>query len=311
MQYLSFFLLSGFCIHYSNRNNAKSKSPLELKMYYYKRIRRIYLPYIFALIFSILIGFLVNPQTKLLKNDVLSHVFLLQAFNSSFFNSINVVLWTISVEMAFYILYPIYYALQLQFNSQIAILISLGVTLLSIGYFQTTPSLTFPQRYFFTNLWFGWCFGAWMCDVFIENRSFFKSKKWIWIVFSIWGACIISSQVTWQNDFLTKYILYILFWGPILIALINLEPFLLKFKRLLIVPISLGVSSYSLYLLHEPLIQLKNHLIHRYFGTQIHFLLMVLALFLIPIICYINYKFVEIPLIKPNHYPSKSGHQIS
>lgn len=110
-----FFLISGYCIHLSNIKYLKNNQALPLKEYYRRRFLRIYPPYLAAFVFSIVVIFITYPNASIGKTDLFAHIFLLQGFTVPYFNTINVVLWTISVEMAFYILYPVFYYLRSRF----------------------------------------------------------------------------------------------------------------------------------------------------------------------------------------------------
>ena len=111
-----FFLISGYCIHLSNIKYLKNNQALPLKEYYRRRFLRIYPPYLAALVFSIAVIFITDQNASIGKADLFAHIFLLQGFTVAYFNTINVVLWTISVEMAFYILYPVFYYLRSRFS---------------------------------------------------------------------------------------------------------------------------------------------------------------------------------------------------
>ena len=60
---------------------------------------------------------------------------------------------------------------------------------------------------------------------------------------------------------------------------------------------AIGLSSYSLYLLHGPLIALKNFLAHKYLPQQVQLPALVLGIFIIPLITWYSFKFIEKPFI--------------
>lgn len=294
-----FFLLSGFCIHLSCLKQLIDKKPLSLKDYYLNRFFRIYPAYIFTLLFSIIVIAITTTNLKISTSDFLVHLFIAQGFFESYFNTINLVLWTITVEVMFYLIYPLYYYLNKRLNSHQTLLISLLITSISILWFSTSEyELTLPQQFSFTNLWFGWCFGAWLCDQYFREPKFFKSIYWTLTVGIIISLFFSLQFISFKNDILLKNIVYILVWGPFLILFIQQEKYLAKVKRWLTIPVAIGLSSYSLYLLHVPLISIKNFLINNFIPQNYQSLTMIIGTLLIPIICFLNYKLVEIPFIK-------------
>src|ERR1700750_3442775 len=57
-----FFLLSGFCIHLPNIKYLRDNQSLPVKEYIKRRFLRIYPPYLVALIVSLLINYLIEPN---------------------------------------------------------------------------------------------------------------------------------------------------------------------------------------------------------------------------------------------------------
>jgi peptidoglycan/LPS O-acetylase OafA/YrhL len=175
------------------------------------------------------------------------------------------------------------------------------VSLLSISFFQFQhKDLNLPQHYFFTKIWFGWCFGAWICDKFVNDREFLLSKKWKYMAAVIILLFISSQLFTWRNDSLIKYNINIIIWSLIVVWFILNENIFIKYKNWLLIPLAVGASSYSLYLLHQPLIELKNYIIHYYFKSSPNYIypLMIIGVFVVPFVCYLNYKIIELPFIK-------------
>ncbi|MBC6112165.1 acyltransferase family protein [Pedobacter fastidiosus] len=289
-----FFLISGFCIHLSSVRNSARKESLNLKKYYTSRFLRIYPIYFFSIIFSLLVLGYTNPQKIISVMDIAVHITVLQGFTIKYFNSINLVLWTITVEIAFYIIYPIFYSINQKLGINKALLFSALVSTLSITICSySSNNLSLPVIFLFTNLWFGWCFGAWLCEIYHHQPYFFKSRSWAitccLIVLSFAGLHFLD----FRNDNLVKNTLNILIWAPILIWIIDKETFFLKYKKWLKVPIAIGLSSYSLYLLHIPLIALKNSIILQHFNNQYYLIWMLIGTVLIPLICYFSYCTIE------------------
>ena len=104
-----FFLISGFCIHLSQlkQNSISGTQKLALVPYLKRRFWRIYPTYLIILLFACAVSAIGGEKVSV--TDFLVHVILFQGFSIKYFNSINLVLWTISVEILFYLLYPIWY----------------------------------------------------------------------------------------------------------------------------------------------------------------------------------------------------------
>ncbi len=293
-----FFLTSGFCIHLANMKSVDSRTPLNLKRYYLNRFWRIYPTYFIVLLLSVGINNITGWQEKATLPDFLFHFFTLQGYSVTYFNSINLVLWTITVEIAFYLVYPVYYYIQLKYSSNSALLFSAIISCCSILLFYiTSPDMNPPKYYLFTNLWFGWCLGAWICNQVMEQPSYFKSARWYIISFILLLVFVFVFLFNWTNDLLIKNIVYTIIWAPLLVWLLSKEGFLESHKKLLKIPLMIGLSSYSLYLLHEPLINLKNYLIHLTGNSQLRLILMIISIFLIPAIAYLSYLLFERPFM--------------
>jgi peptidoglycan/LPS O-acetylase OafA/YrhL len=104
-----FFLISGFCIHLSQlkQNHYKNSEQLNSLTYFKRRFWRIYPIYFIVLLFSCTVMAMQGDKIK--TEDFFVHLFVLQGFSVTYFNSINLVLWTITIEICFYILYPLWY----------------------------------------------------------------------------------------------------------------------------------------------------------------------------------------------------------
>ncbi|PWS26397.1 hypothetical protein DHW03_16585 [Pedobacter yonginense] len=290
-----FFLLSGYCIHLSSFKQKELGEPLQLKKYYFNRFLRIYPAYLFALLFSVMVNY-VSYDKKPSLEDLIVHLFVGQGFSSTYFNSINLVLWTITVEAAFYIIYPIYYRINQTKGINQALLFSFLVSLISnLICFLFFRNLSISVIFFFTNLWFGWCFGAWLCDQYHRQPDFFKSKNWIFIVGAILCFFVLLQIYHFDNELIVHNTINILIWAPLFILTLQSEKFFQHYKKWLAIPLAIGISSYSLYLLHMPLILFKNFLIHKYLNNNSYILLMAIGTILIPLVCYFSYRIIEVP----------------
>jgi len=294
-----FFLISGYCIHLSNIKYLEQKQSLPLKKYYIKRFLRIYPPYLLALLASIATNVITDHSYHVSIPDVIYHTLLLQGFSQSYFNKINVVLWTITTEMAFYILYPIFYHLRLKYSINKALLTTFIVSVFSIAYVSTMTTINLPQRFFVLNIWFAWCCGAWIADNYIFNPQVFKHKLIIFAYLLI--VILFTPSLFFMHKTGLQIVtdqLDILIWGGPLLWFLQLEPWFRKNQSLVLkIVVSVGLSSYSLYLFHEPLLSLKNYLVHQLLPPVIQPFGVAVGVLFIPVITWFSYQYVEKPFI--------------
>lgn len=291
-----FFLLSGFCIHLANIKYLKTGTALPLKQYYKRRLLRIYPPYLFALLFVLAVNYVTYQNTYSLT-DIAIHVFALQGFSAGYFNSINVVLWTITVELAFYLIYPAFYYLRNRYSLNKALLLILVISGISILYFSAQTSLLLPQRFFVLNLWFACCCGAYLADVYILSPETIY-RQWHIILYACVAIAFVSIRLLPNNYPLISDQLNILIWTLPLVFIITNEAWLVKHQNALTNIIAkIGLSSYSLYLLHQPLIALKNYLAHRYLPIQFQLAGMSVGIVLIPLLAWYSFVFIEKPFV--------------
>ena len=295
-----FFLLSGYCIHLSNIKYVKANQSLPLKKYYLHRFLRIYPPYVIALFTAILINYVLNMEAFPTFNDLCIHIFALQGFVASSFNTINVVLWTISIELAFYFIYPVFYYLRLKYSLNLALLLTFIVSCISIAItiISTNGRYNFPQKYFVLNIWFAWCCGAFLADKKMLNSDDLRKPVYK-IAYTFIVLCFWACYKFYDQRFDVIYYQFsILIWTAPLVLLISQEDWFKKHRNSTRLIAAIGLSSYSLYLLHEPFIYLKNFIAHQYFPAKYQLLVMCVGFVFIPVIAWFNYTLIEKPFMK-------------
>ncbi len=289
-----FFLISGYCIHLSNIKYLRRQLGLPLKEYYKRRLLRIYPAYFIALLFAIAVNYFTY-HTAASLTDIAVHLFSLQGFTNQYFNSINVVLWTISVEIAFYIIYPAFYYTRLKYSLNRALLLVLLVSTISIIFFSLKTNLLLNERFCVFNLWFAWCCGAYIADKNAFDPKGLKKPVPI-VIYLIIIAGFIAIHVIPNNLPIIYDQLDILMWiGPVLFV-ISKEGWLNKhYNRATRILAGIGLSSYSLYLLHQPLIILKIFIVHNYLPAKFQLAGLVGGIFVIPLIAWFSFVYIEKP----------------
>jgi peptidoglycan/LPS O-acetylase OafA/YrhL len=294
-----FFLLSGYCIHASNVKYIRGNKPLPLKEYYFRRFWRIYPPYFVAVLFAVAAEQLVQQGSSINKMDLIVHLFSLQGLSVTYFNTINVVLWTITVELEFYILYPVFYYLRRRYSLNTAIAIALLVSIISIGFFISKGNISLPERYCVLNIWFAWCCGAFLADKRLIDPTALTKRVYI-IIYTVILIGFYLTRYLPDELVIITYQLRILIWTAPMMFLISREAFFRKWNHLWIVKVfaAVGLSSYSLYLFHEPLTNLKNLVIHQYFPAALQPVLLIAGIVVIPVITFVSYYYIERPFMK-------------
>lgn len=290
-----FFVISGLCIHLSNKSVIEGKS-LHVWQYYRKRFLRIYPPYIFAILFSFTVLAIADEQVKTGLKDFVLKLSFTHVYFENYFNSVNVVLWTIAIEAGFYIIYPIFFKIRQTAGLTNSLFIVFIISCISVGLLNYLNIDTLPGRWFFINFWFMWCLGAAIADLMMSGKTHITIKL-KHIVFTV-----VTLAVSITVSFFIKYDFYIvdqlhcLAGMALLILFLRFESFFQAHKRKLVIFTSLGTAGYSIYLLHEPLITLKNFAMKQLLlsgNIAVH----LTAFFIILLLCYVSYVFVENPYI--------------
>src|SRR5437762_5261834 len=103
-----FFVISGFCIHLSRaRAQAEDKPPIGFTTFWKRRLRRLYPPYLIALmLYLVIAGFTTKFEvTGSYLWDVVLHILMLHNLDSHTVYSINGVFWTLAIEEQLYLAY--------------------------------------------------------------------------------------------------------------------------------------------------------------------------------------------------------------
>ena len=238
-----FFLLSGFCIHYTQAQTRQMGcSDLDIRYFWKRRLFRIFPVYFASLLISLCLG--QYQQSNLVGQyhgsfDFWMHFFFVHNLNPMTFYSINAVFWTIAIEMQFYLIYTLFYRYFKFSLKECALFFCIGL----VWYAIISVALVEPwrgvlQRSFVSTFWI-WHLGATMATIFISKEgSIDKTNYGLLVVLTF--IVLIWDPVVFR--------LHIVYWvGPLLFAVFIWKS--LAFNT----PSGLnyiGKVSYSLYLLH-------------------------------------------------------------
>jgi peptidoglycan/LPS O-acetylase OafA/YrhL len=246
-----FFVVSGFCIHLSYCQSAQPN----LKKFYVRRFFRIYPAYLVALlVFATVFPESRLPFTKLTHWAQLgAHIFQFHNFFETSLYAVNASYWTIAIEVQLYLLFPLLliFARRFSYAWLLFALLLVEVSLHSFsaifcyapGHFP--PAWLRASPFFFI---FSWAIGAGMADAFLKGKPlpFTNIHPLVWLV-----AGVLTSPFP-AHEF--SFTLFSLGTASVLSRCINQgrveerKTFLGRLIR------RTGVYSYSIYLIHGPIL---------------------------------------------------------
>ena len=244
-----FFVVSGFCIHLSY---SQSPRP-DFIGFYIRRFFRLYPPYFLA----ILAFGLFFPYSRLLFERwqdwvrLFAHLFLCHNLSVAL-GGISASYWTIPVEAHLYVLFPVLLLLVRRYSFAKALWIvgiiqfSLQViTALSFGLSRPPPFWISASPFYY---WFSWSIGAALVDAYLKGRPlpFRGISPWLWVIAAFATSAFAAHEFTFAFFALaTASLLARRLAGN---APDEQLGFFGRFLRVT------GIYSYSIYLIHQPLV---------------------------------------------------------
>lgn len=248
-----FFVISGYCIHRSFVSSLRARPELGLNWsgYFIRRAWRIY-P---VLIGVIVITFVLDQYTlhhfpedtklgSLSFSTMLVNVFALQGLAGPSFGS-NGSLWSLSIEIQLYIVYPLFFILLQRIGMNKSLLVILFVSTASLA-LTFLPGL--GKYMWFGSYWFCWILGCAVRELETGEPSVaFKPYQYIiWLLISVVGFWL------WHGPFQTFAFSCVgCFWALLILKCLQ-RPVGSKPPLPLALIAKLGLISYSLYAVHEP-----------------------------------------------------------
>ncbi len=267
-----FFVLSGFCIHAPQAlNRFRGKSDFSIKQFTIKRVRRLYPAYLASLfvtslclaVFPILL-FLWRRQPFSLaeafgvKDFLVSAAFLQQLFPESI--KFNGVYWTLVYEAGFYAFYPLLLFVTRK-TGVVPVALALLVAELTLMFHPT------PIPFFVLNKYFEWYLGYMAAELFLGEANLPSTGLLAIVSGAVFALGIFSTASA--NLFIFRDLIFcVAFFGFLLLVLkfsreqaqaevFAPSPLLRILSHPL--PVLIGTFSYSLYLIHVPLIDVIWH----------------------------------------------------
>jgi peptidoglycan/LPS O-acetylase OafA/YrhL len=250
----AFIVLSGFCLQLSLFNREDGRVG-HIGHFYKRRAFRILPAYYACLAFSVLVCLNVTSKQPDLarflpvtQENVLAHVFLVHNFNVAWMYKINGVLWSIALEAQLYILFPLLVLSMLRLGRTFTIISTSLAALAIIHWVPQAPKL-YP--------WYLPMFVLGMAAAHLAYRPILRigiRPAFGWIVF-LAGAAIVGFYATHGDPLpegdagvgiAVSALCYALTTSQqgFIISVISRRPLAV-----------LGGFSYSLYLMHHPILQ--------------------------------------------------------
>jgi len=295
---LLFFLISGFCIHYPN--TIETRKP-NWRQYFMRRFWRIYPPYLAALALTAGISYLCHvfwsdptwDTDRILRTATLSQNY--PPGNGQFLS--NPSLWTIPLEVEFYILYPLAFCLFSRLRSSLLALFAIGLFAWTV--FLGKEGVSWPS---FTALFFwpAWLLGAWVAQLHRGNKLN-KIPPLLTVAIGLFFLVLaLASHKHMQGwEVWLQYFLWTCFYLSLLLLSVSKHNFFKNpsLRVMLSILAWLGKISFSLYLVHFPLFKLIGYIhIDQFGGKPINFLLSLGYLLLVCIFGWGFYHCIEHPI---------------
>jgi peptidoglycan/LPS O-acetylase OafA/YrhL len=299
-----FFVVSGFCIHASFRNGQSSWAG-----FFIRRFFRIYPAYFLAFLFAIIVMF---PPWKFpwtsheMIKESLMHCFLIHNFSPDTLTGINSAFWSLAVEVQLYVIYPLllYLAGRFGWRPTLAICAIVEILIRGLdGIIQTTGEnnsslgcASWFLSYSPFGFWFSWSIGAYLAEMYSKKASLPR------ISFAPWAFLALLSY------FIKPMFSFEFLWFSLLSATIvsgylsegspkfKSPDWMRKFLR------NVGLWSYSIYLLHQPILFRLTPILGGAIPMEYHyglpmFLLFSVAWAAIIFAGFLSYKIFELPAI--------------
>ncbi len=255
----AFFVVSGFCIHLRYAANQTRFSATD---FFRRRLWRIVPPYWCALALSALLPRLLSSLAHHAEmptwRDFFLHALFAHSFSKQAIFSINPAFWSLTTEMQFYLLYPLLLFTIRRFGIEKMIAATLILSLV----WRATLLLLIPpdvDHFMVYRVWlhawclprlFEWLLGAWAAERVVEEKPRRKAAAhWGLIVLLLTAAALCRTQMVIDKLFFDALV-GVAFALVLRLFIANQDNF---FARVL-APV--GTISYSLYLVHVPIVDL-------------------------------------------------------
>jgi peptidoglycan/LPS O-acetylase OafA/YrhL len=291
-----FFVISGYLISNIIISDL-NQNTFTFKNFYIKRIKRILPALISTMLMTIPFAyFLLSPLPMIeYGKSLISTLFF---YSNYYFNSLDFYnaepskffpllhTWSLSIEEQFYILFPGFIFLIFKLNKSYIFAMTSSVFLISI----LINPLTGENEKFYLIQYRIWELLLGCLIMIISHNIKFRR-------FTTFGYILIAFSVTFFDDSFVNNIepKFIATLGAVLIIISPSSQINFQNKIFLTVQ-KIGLASYSLYLLHQPIFAFSRILLKRY-QIEENFLIVCLCFVILYLIANWNYKYIELKFI--------------
>lgn len=254
-----FFVISGYCIHRNPaaRLAADPAYRLDTPIFWARRFARIY-PVLFAALLVTLALDSISLSLPPVNHKILDigpkafliSLFSMQGVLAHPYGS-NGALWTLAIEVQFYLMYPLLFAARRRFGLAPVMAVIAAINVVS-GYLLEPVWI-----YFFTSYWFSWTLGVYVAEIRTTPGAFSLTKGQVlkWRIVALITAALGCAAFNY-SFYIGQYIGFQLwalgfaFWLRTTLRRDDEPAREGLFTRLLV---HCGTFSYSLYVIHLPI----------------------------------------------------------
>jgi peptidoglycan/LPS O-acetylase OafA/YrhL len=294
-----FFVISGYCIHRGGALRLASNPAYRLDTlnFWVRRFARIYPVLLAALLLTFALDWysLQLPPVSHKIREIGLHAFLvnllsLQGVAGKTYGS-NGALWTLSLEVQFYAIYPLLFALRRRIGMTSVLAIVAVINVVSAYVLER------HDIQFFTSYWFSWTLGAWIADARASSTSGpsqTRSSLWLYVLAA---GFIVLGCVAFHFGQYGAFQLWALGFAFYLYKALERPNGARRATFGMRLLSRFGDFSFSLYLIHLPIFVLLSSLLFRsslQMSIWPSFGYMLVA---VPV-AYVFYRLVELPAMK-------------
>lgn len=240
-----FILVSGFLLHLGY---LRDRQWFTLRGFYSRRFWRVYPPYLLVLVLFTI--FLEHGRTG--SFAFLLHLFSLQNVTTQTYFSVNPTFWCLALEVQFYVLYALVLPGIKRWGIKPVLVVSF---LVSIGW-QAAGGLgpwgqTLPWANSSIALEVVWVVGAFLAEAFDKGQRLLDAlnRNDLWVVL---GAFVLAGYIAPQNA-VWQYVAGLI--GVVAMDAILHAGWITLQGRPGQLIVAIGLCSYSIFLIHQPLLQ--------------------------------------------------------
>ena len=265
-----FFVISGFCIHlqWARAKAAGAEPEIRFGAFWKRRIRRLYPPYVIALLFFLLLmaATVGLSFSRFFFYDVGMHLLMLHNLDPQTCYTINGVFWTLAIEEQLYLAYFLLLFIRVRWGWGVTIAVCLSARLAwmifsHVLWLKTGFGMPVPEAA--ASHWFTWALGALGVEVMFgltTLRGWSRDLRLAAVLIVIGSAVSANLPLIPKDTFIHNACWFAMHpcWGLGFFIVVNRmvlaeESWVRQATLPSLVSLfsTLGIFSYSIYLTHE------------------------------------------------------------